>query len=211
MSRGLFVTFEGIDGCGKSTQVARTRHILAEKGIPFAVTREPGGTRIGERIRAMLLSPDNNAMCNPCEVLLYLAARAQHVCEKIRPEIDKGNVVLCDRFMDATFAYQGYGRGIALETLVGLNEFATGGIVPSVTFVFDIDVKSALARLAKAKKRSDRLENSGRKFYEEVRKGYLELASLFPKRIVVLKGSVPREDLTRSVWKTIAQRLQRQR
>jgi dTMP kinase len=208
---GLFVTFEGIDGCGKSTQVMRTQQILAEKGISCVVTREPGGTRISEDIRAILLSPANNSMCNACEVLLYLAARAQHVCEKIAPEIDKGNIVLCDRFMEATFAYQGFARGIAMETLRRLNEFATGSMVPSVTFLFDLDVDTAFARLTKTKKHPDRLEGNGREFYEKVRKGYLELASLYPQRIVVLNGNTAEEDLTRSVWKTISLRLRRQR
>ncbi len=200
---GLFVSFEGIDGCGKSTQLANMQRLLAQRGIPCVTTREPGGTPIGEAIRTILLSTENDAMCEACEVLLYCAARAQHVREIIAPELDKGTVVLCDRFMDATFAYQGFARGIPLETLFRLNDFATRGVVPAVSFVFDLDVDTAFARLAKTNKRPDRLEGTGRKFYEAVRKGYLDLAALYPQRIVVLDGTVKVEELSRAVCDTI--------
>jgi dTMP kinase len=203
---GLFVTFEGIDGCGKSTQVDAARHGLEKKGIACMVTREPGGAPISEKVRAILLSPDNGEMCDACEVLLYLAARAQHVHEKIAPALAKGVVVLCDRFMDATFAYQSFGRGIPLELLFTMNDFATGGVAPSLSFVFDVDVETAFGRLRQAKKMPDRLERSGREFYGKVRKGYLALASLYPQRIVVLSGTEPVEELSRAVLESIMQR-----
>jgi dTMP kinase len=204
---GLFVTFEGIDGCGKSTQVLCAQRMLSEEKIPCTVTREPGGTPIAERIRNILLSPENGAMCDACEVLLYFAARAQHVREKIAPELDKGNVVLCDRFMEATLAYQGYGRGIDLETLFGINAFATGGVMPALTFVFDIDVAAAFSRLEKTGKRPDRLEGSGREFFEKVRAGYLALAARHPQRIVVLNGADSPEELSKKVFDEIRKRL----
>jgi dTMP kinase len=204
---GLFVTFEGIDGCGKSTQVAEARRRIEAKGIPCLVTREPGGTAISEAVRRILLSPDNGAMCNPCEVLLYLAARAQHCFEKIAPALAKGEVVLCDRFQEATFAYQGFGRGFDVGTLAQMNGFATAGLTPSLTFVFDIDVDTSIARLKKADRLPDRLESSGREFYEKVRKGYLDLAGRYPDRIVVLPGAAPMEELARIVLEKIATRL----
>jgi dTMP kinase len=204
---GLFVTFEGIDGCGKSTQVVRAQRVLAEKDIPCIVTREPGGTPVAERIRDILLSPDHGAVSDTCEVLLYFAARAQHVRETIAPALDKGIVVLCDRFMEATFAYQGYGRGIPLKTLARMNDFATGSVVPSLTFVFDIDVATAFSRLEKTGKRPDRLEGSGREFYEKVQKGYLTLAAADKKRIIVLDGTKTVEELSEVVCENILQRL----
>jgi dTMP kinase len=200
---GLFVTFEGIDGCGKSTQVAEARRRIEQKGIPCMVTREPGGTAIAEKVRSILLSPDNREMCDPSEVLLYCAARAQHCHEKIAPAMQRGEVVLCDRFMEATFAYQGYGRGLSLETLSRINDFATAGIVPSLTFVFDIDVATSVARLEKAGKRPDRLEGSGREFYEKVRQGYLSLAAQSPDRIIVLPGT----DKVDRLAQTVAERI----
>jgi dTMP kinase len=205
--RGLFVTFEGIDGCGKSTQVAEARRQLEQKGVPVLVTREPGGAPISEAIRRILLSPDNGEMCDPCEVLLYLASRAQHCSEKIAPSLARGKVVLCDRFQDATLAYQGFGRGFPLDVLGRMNEFATAGVAPALTFVFDIDVETSIARLKKAGKPADRLEASGRDFYEKVREGYLTLASSHPDRIVVLPGTAPVDDLARSVMEKIMSRL----
>ena len=204
--KGLFVTFEGIDGCGKSTQVDAARRGLEEKGIACMVTREPGGAPISEKVRAILLSPDNGEMCDACEVLLYLAARAQHVHEKIAPALARGVVVLCDRFMDATFAYQSFGRGIPLELLFTMNDFATGGVAPSLSFVFDVDVETAFGRLKQAKKMPDRLERSGREFYEKVCVGYRALASLYPQRIVVLSGAAPVEELSRTVLESIMRR-----
>jgi dTMP kinase len=203
-AKGLFVTFEGIDGCGKSTQVAEAHRRLAEKGVPCLVTREPGGTAIAERIRGILLSPDNGEMCDPCEVLLYLAARAQHCHEKIAPALKRGEVVLCDRFQEATFAYQGFGRGFDAGLLSQMNGFATAGLAPSLTFVFDVDVDTSVSRLKKTGKPQDRLESSGREFYEKVRNGYLSLATQNPDRIIVLPGTAPVQELSRRVFEAIS-------
>jgi dTMP kinase len=208
MGKGLFVTFEGIDGCGKSTQVARAKETLEKKGVECVVTREPGGTAIGEKIRDIILSPQHGGMCDPCEALLYYAARAQHVNELIRPALEKGMIVLCDRFADATFAYQGNGRKLPLPILEEMNDFATAEIKPSLTFIFDITVDRSRARLALSGKTADRLEGSSRAFYEDVRQGYLSLAKRFPHRITVLSGERPIEELSGIVCSTIMENLE---
>jgi dTMP kinase len=187
--------------------VREAQAALERRNVPCMVTREPGGTLISEKIREVLLSPENGAMCNACEVLLYLAARAQHVSETIKPALSRGTVVLCDRFMEATYAYQGFGRGFPLDLLQTMNGFSTGGLSPSLTLVFDIDVETAFERLEKTNKQPDRLEGSGRDFFEKVRNGYLELASRYPERIVVLKGTLPVPELSLAVVDAICSRL----
>jgi dTMP kinase len=199
MNKGLFITFEGIDGCGKSTQLARARAFLEARGVRCVATREPGGTEIGERIRELLLAPAHAEMSDECELLLYFAARAQHVRETIIPAMETGAVVLCDRFDDATFAYQGFGRGLSLEVLGPLNAFATGTLVPARTFVFDICVQTAAQRLKKTGKAIDRMEGNGAGFHEKVRRGYLSLAKLHPHRIVVLEATKSVEQLSQIV------------
>lgn len=172
----LFITFDGIDGCGKSTQLKKVGSFLKKQGIPYIVTREPGGTTISEKIRQVILDPENGAMSDSCELLLYLAARAQHVEEKIKPHLEEGTVVLCDRFQEATIAYQGYGRGYDIDRLIDLSAFAAGGIKPNRTYLFDLDLDVAAQRMEKMGKQADRLEQSSRDFFERVRKGYLQLA-----------------------------------
>jgi dTMP kinase len=201
--RGLLITFEGIDGCGKSTQLARAKEALVKKGVPCVVSREPGGTAIGEKIRDILLSTQHAEMCDACELLLYMAARAQHVQEKIIPALDGGAVVLCDRFAEATFAYQGFGRGLPLDLLKKINSFATSSVQPAFTFIFDIPVETARERLRKTGKTADRLEGSGGEFYEKVRKGYMALAGSYPHRIMVLPGQSPVEELSAIVGEKI--------
>ena len=201
--RGLLITFEGIDGCGKSTQLALAKELLIKKGVPCIVTREPGGTAIGEKIRDILLSTQNAEMCDACELLLYMAARAQHVQEKIVPAMDDDAVVLCDRFAEATFAYQGHGRGLPLEMLEKINSFATATLKPSFTFVFDISVRAASERLRKTGKAVDRLEGNGGEFYEKVKLGYLALAKRYSYRTMVLPGQSPVEELSGIVCKRI--------
>ncbi len=203
MKHGLFLTFEGIDGCGKSTQIARAAQYLESKGIPSILTREPGGTPVAEKIRELILSPQNSEMKDSCELLLYLSARAQHVVEKILPALEEGKVVLCDRFQEATFAYQGFGRGIPLHQLQQLNEFATGGLVPARTFIFDISVECAFERMQKMNKTPDRLENSPEEFYRKIREGYLALASAHPGRIVLLQGDKSIDEIFEDVKKEI--------
>ncbi len=203
MSNGIFLTFEGIDGCGKSTQVLRIAKILAERGVAYRQSREPGGTIISEKIRSILIDPDHSEMHNSCEVLLYLAARAQHVQEVIQPALAAGEVVLCDRFELATFAYQGYGRHGDLNALMALNRFATGGVKPHHTFVFDIDADTAHARLVSRQKNADRLEGLGREFFVKVRAGYKTMATEDATRCTVINGAQDPDVITRQVMERI--------
>jgi dTMP kinase len=199
MNRGLFITFEGIDGCGKTTQLEAVHSLLKQRGIDCVVTREPGGTVIGRQIRSLLLDPNHTEMCDTCELLLYFADRAQHVREILLPALERGCVVLSDRFADATLAYQGYGRTVSMEMLESQNVLATGGLWPDRTFLFDIRIQTAAQRLLATGKPIDRLEGSGEAFYERVRAGYLELARRFPQRIHVCNGELPKEALTESI------------
>jgi dTMP kinase len=206
MSRGLFVTFEGIDGCGKSTQIERFTARCTADTIDHIVTREPGGTLIGENIRSLVMDPRWEAMTQECELLLYCAARAQHVREKIIPSLEKGRVVVSDRFFDATVAYQGYGRGIALESLFSLNRFATGGLEPDITFVFDLPVETALARMRLQGKVPDRLERNAADFHYRVRQGYREIAAKEPQRVVCIDAQRDIESIAESVYEEFTQR-----
>jgi dTMP kinase len=207
MKRGLFITFEGIDGCGKSTQVALAQERLAKKGTECLVTREPGGTQIGDKIRQLVLTPAQEEISSSCELLLYLAARAQHIHAKIGPALAQGTMVLCDRFADATVAYQGFGRGVSLHILAELNSFATDGLTPDLTFIFDISVDLAMARLRALNKKADRLESEGREFFTKIREGYLALAAGNPSRIVLLQGEKSIEELSGQVIQKINQAL----
>jgi dTMP kinase len=203
MNQGYFVTFEGIDGCGKTTQLARAHEYINAKGLPLRVTREPGGALISEKIRAILLSPDNDEMNDRCEILLYLAARAQHVAQKILPALEENQIVLCDRFQDATLAYQGYGRGYDISLLVELNQFATSGLTPNLTFIFDLEAKAAYERLRAMNKAPDRLERNSRDFYQRTREGYLALAAKYPERITVINAKRSIDEVWESVRLTL--------
>jgi dTMP kinase len=200
---GLFVAFEGIDGCGKSTQLACAAKRLEDEGHPVVTTREPGGTAIAEKIRAILIDPTHREMHNECELLLYLAARAQHVREKIKPALEKGAIVLCDRFQLATFAYQGFGRSIPLSLLKTMNEFATGGLTPDVTFIFDISVEASFNRMKAMNKRPDRLELSGADFFSRISQGYRALAQQDPLKTALLDGDQPVDAIAKTVWERI--------
>ena len=201
MKKGCFITFEGVDGCGKSTQASCLAERLTKEGFQIFTTREPGGTAIAEKIRALLIDPENTAMVNECELLLYLAARAQHVREIILPSIKNGTVVLCDRFQEATFAYQGFGRELQFEELSNLNKYATGGLNPDLTFIFDIAIEKAFKRLSVMDKPKDRLESGGEIFFQKIREGYKTLAAQAPHRIILLDGDLPPEILAEKVFK----------
>lgn len=190
---GLFITFEGVEGCGKSTQVKLLTESLQKSGRGVYVTREPGGTRIGESIRAVLLDAANTAMCKETEVLLYAASRAQHVSEVIRPKLAEGLVVISDRYADATAAYQGAARGFTSAQLKSLHTLATHDLQPHLTIVLDVPVADGLARvlqrsLEAGTRAYDRLEAESVEFHERVRAAYLQLAQEDPKRIRVLDG-----------------------
>jgi dTMP kinase len=201
--RGLFIVFDGIDGCGKSTQLACAADRLARDGHAVVTTREPGGTGISEKIRSLILLPGNGEMVHECEVLLYAAARAQHVREKITPALERGAIVLCDRFDYATIAYQGFGRRVPLSLLKTINAFATGGRRPDITFIFDIGVETAFKRLEAIKKSHDRLESSGKEFFSRVAEGFRTIARENPETIVLLDAELPVEELGQRVYAMI--------
>lgn len=196
---GLFITFEGVEGCGKSTQIERLRERLEAAGRNVIVTREPGGTEISEAIRALLLDPAHTVMAPATELLLYAAARAQHVCERIRPALEAGRVVLCDRYADSTTAYQGAGRGLTPESLAQLHAMATGGLWPHLTLIIDLPAEEGLQR-ARGRGRSDRLEQESIDFHERVRQGFLGLAAREPERIKIIEGRQSIEAVAEAIF-----------
>jgi dTMP kinase len=198
MTRGKLISFEGIDGCGKTTQLRLLERILTSHSIPFVSTREPGGTELGKMIRAALLNVAPHSVDPLAELLLYAADRAQHVREFIAPNLAKGILVLSDRFYDATTAYQGYGRGFDLTLIKQLNDLATGGLKPDLTLFFDIDVAIGMQRIHRRggeptgnaeETQADRLDREPIEFHERVRQGYLELIRQEPKRFRVIPAS----------------------
>ena len=201
MKKGLFITFEGADGCGKTTQLDLISKYLTDKGYDVLITREPGARGLGENIREILLNYDGD-VSDRCEQFLFLADRAQHVDIIIKPALNKGQIVLCDRHTDSTLAYQGYGRGLDINQLKQLNSIATGGLVPDLTFVFDIDTETSMKRVGKDK---DRMENAGVEFHKKVRNGYLELAKNEPDRIKVLDATQTIEEIHNQVIYLISQ------
>ncbi len=193
--KGLFITFEGIDGCGKTTQLENVRKLLEENGIECVTTREPGALKLGSQIREILLHYDG-VVADNCEMFLFLADRSQHVETFIKPMLEEGKVVLCDRHTDSTIAYQGYGRGGDVEKLTELNKIATNGLVPDLTFLFDVSVETGHER---AGKDLDRLELAGKEFFERTRQGYLTLAKQHPERIKVINAEKSKESVYNDV------------
>jgi len=198
--KGLFITFEGPDGSGKTTQMRRLVERLQAKGESVVVTREPGGTPIGDRIRELLLSPDHKEMEDQTEVLLYAASRAQHVREVIVPALEAGNIVVCDRFVDASIAYQGYGLGLKPETVADINRFATGGLQPDRTYLLDIPVSVSRERLllragAAGGAALDRIEQKESAYHERVREGFLLIASNEPQRVLRIDADQGVDDI----------------
>lgn len=206
-TRGIFITFEGIDGCGKSTQLALAQQWLTQQKVDVVVTREPGGIPISEKIRAILLAPEHAEMCNQTELLLYTAARAQHVAQLIRPALDNGQIVLCDRFEAATFAYQGNGRGFDKKQISLVNTFATGGVSPDLTMIFDLTVECASDRMSRQRATKDRLESNPRSFYERIREGYLQYAAAHPDSTVLVNASGAMESVAADVREHIARKI----
>ena len=203
---GLFITFEGIDGSGKSTQIRKLRDYLEAEGHTVDLIREPGGTDIGEKIRSLLLDKSNGEMSFEAELLLYEAARAQIVRERIIPSLRAGSVVICDRFFDSTTAYQGYARGLNLSDVEFLNRWATGGLEPNLTFLLDLPVEDAYRRMEGRRTNTDRLEGAGFEFMKRVREGYLELCSR--NRRMVLLDAMDSIDsifqlIQRKVWEVM--------
>src|SRR5216110_2657721 len=202
-----FITFEGSEGCGKTTQVQRLAARLERCGIPYVVTREPGGTPIGETIRELLqFAPHNSAMTAETELLLFEASRSQLVREIITPALKRGLCVIADRFLDSTTVYQGAARKLDHETVERLNAFVVNACVPDITFVLDVDAATAALRMQKPRK-ADRMEQQPAEFYERVRVAYHELAAHEPKRAVLIDGSRDADQIENQIWETLSSRL----
>ncbi|NBA94190.1 dTMP kinase [Pseudomonas sp. R5(2019)] len=195
---GLFITLEGPEGAGKSTNREYLAEQLRAAGVDVVLTREPGGTPLAERIRELLLDPSDEKMDADTELLLVFAARAQHLAEVIRPALARGAVVLCDRFTDATYAYQGGGRGLSVARIATLEHFVQGDLRPDLTLVFDLPVDIGLAR-ATARGRLDRFEQEGRAFFEAVRNAYLQRAASQPARYALVDASLPLAQVQQSL------------
>jgi dTMP kinase len=204
--RGRFITFEGPDGCGKTTQMAFLADRLRSEGHEIVETQEPGGTVVGRQVRRILLNPGNTALCPTAEMLLYFAARAQNFDELILPAWQRGAVVLSDRFTDSTLAYQGAGRGLGENVVMTLHDLACHGIQPDLTVCLDIDPETAKQRAEKRNReagRRDRMEEQDDRFYERVREAYLELGRRFPERIKIIDGRGSLDDVAQRVWSVV--------
>lgn len=189
--KGIFISFEGCDGTGKTTQIQLLAHYLENKGYDVVCTREPGGTDIGNKIRSLLLDPANS-ICPKCEALLYMAARAEHVSSFIKPALAAGKIVLSDRFSDSTFVYQGAARRIPLEQLQLINDFAADGVVPDVTILLDAEINKLQKRI-KSRGHQDRLDMEKQIFHERVRQGFLNIAKQDARRVKIIDAFQPIE------------------
>lgn len=196
MSKGLFITIEGPEGAGKTTIIGMLATKLKEQGIKVIVTREPGGIPIAEQIREVILNKENTAMDARTEALLYAAARRQHLVEKVLPHLQEGSIVLCDRFIDSSLAYQGHARGLGIDEVYSINHFAIEGMMPDVTLYFDIDPELGLDRIGQHKGREvNRLDLEELHFHQKVREGYQLLLNRFKDRMVMIDASQPLEDV----------------
>ena len=202
---GLFITFEGGEGCGKSTQIAALKTRLEAMGKTVVQTREPGGTALGESVRNLLQYDDAGQGMSPeAELLLFAASRAQHVRELIAPAITEGQIVLCDRFLDSTTVYQGVARAIDSKKVDTINQFAIGDTMPDLTILIDLPPEIGLARVhARSDGQLDRMENEAIEFFQAVRQGYLNLAKSEPRRFLVLDGSQSVEELETQIWQRV--------
>lgn len=197
MKQGLFITLEGADGSGKTTQMDRIVQFFEQNKIDYIVTREPGGMDLGQKIRDILLNYDGE-VDSTCEMFLYLADRAQHMQTKIKKALADGKVVLCDRHTDSTLAYQGYARGLDIDEINLLNNIATRGKKPDLTLLFDVDTSVAMQRVGNRADK-DRMESEGAKFHQKIRQGYLEIAKKEPERIKVVNSNLDIE----AVWSQV--------
>lgn len=207
MSSGFLLSFEGSEGCGKSTQIALLRTRLEAAGRAVVVLREPGGTELGESIRHLLQHAKEGAAMTPeTELLLFAASRAQLVREKIRPLLEAGTFVILDRFLDSTTVYQGIARGLPLESVRAINHFAIGGTLPDLTLVLDMDSATAWQRIHQSGRELDRMESQPQSFFEKVRQGYLEVAQAEPQRIQVMDAGASPEAVHEAVWERVSAR-----
>jgi len=203
----MFITFEGPDGSGKTTQVKRIGRKLIEKGFDIVYTREPGGTEISDQVREILMNMKNKQMCPRTEILLFCAARAQLVEEVIRPALQSGKIVISDRYADSTLAYQGYGHGFEQETLKQLLNFATGNLWPDLTFLLDISAEKGLRRRINNQEEWNRMDDYQLAFHERVRNGYHQLAAADPQRWEIIDADQSEEAVENEIMQRLARRL----
>jgi dTMP kinase len=208
LNKGIFITFEGPEGAGKTTVIAEIYKRLEQEGKKVILTREPGGIRISEKIRNIILDNEHQEMDGRTEALLYAAARRQHLVEKILPAVAEGHIVLCDRFVDSSLAYQGYARGLGMDEVMSINAFAIDNTMPDVTVYFDITPEEGLRRISKNDEREqNRLDNETLQFHHKVYEGYKLLLEKFPERIIRTDASKPLSEVTENVWKIISSQL----
>ena len=203
--RGKFVTFEGCEGCGKSTQVRLFNEYLTKENIPHIFTREPGGEKISEEIRRILLDANNAEMTDECEALLYSASRVQHLADRVEPALKEGKLVVCDRYVDSSLAYQAYARGLGVDFVTKINAFALENYLPDVTVFIDLSPADAFKRKHGADE-NDRLEQAGMAFHNRVYEGYKSLAAAYPERFVCVDGSKTPEEIFAEVLAVLKQR-----
>ena len=203
ITSGLLITFEGIDFSGKTTQIELLIRALEDAGHQVLLVREPGGTLISEKIRRILLDPSCKEMCSQTELLLYSASRAQLVSEKVLPALEKGQVVICDRFYDSSTAYQGYGRGLNLDVVAKLNAFAAFGLVPDVTFFLDLEPEAASERQKERGEAEDRLESASMEFFVRVRNGYLQVADDRTRTVIKMDAKGDPDVLHQRIWSEV--------
>jgi len=206
----MFITLEGPEGSGKTSQIPAIAAFLRDAGYEVVVTREPGGTAVGDQIRDVLMNLENVTIVPRTEILLFLAARAQHVESLIRPALEEGKVVLCDRFGDSTLAYQGYGHATDLDTLRSLLNYSTGGLTPDLTLLLDVPVQDGMARKKDNAAEWNRLDAYTIAFHERVRKGYLALAANEPERWLVIDATKDKDEVQEAMRKAIMDRLKKQ-
>ncbi|MBZ2155544.1 dTMP kinase [Streptococcus anginosus] len=209
MSKGMFISLEGPDGAGKSSVLEALIPILEAKGQAFVTTREPGGVAVAEKIRDVVLDPKYTEIDEKTELLLYIASRRQHLVERILPALDRGEMVLVDRFIDSSVAYQGFGRGLKVADIDWLNDFATDGLKPDLTLYFDIEAEEGLARIAKSKERgADRLDRESVEWHQRVREGYLSILEKEPNRVRKIDASQPLEKVVADTLAVLAERVE---
>ena len=201
MKQGTLISIEGPEGAGKSSVLEALLPRLENAGIAYITTREPGGVEIAEKIREVILDPSHTEMDPKTELLLYIASRRQHLAERVLPALKAGKLVIMDRFIDSSVAYQGFGRGLAVADIEWLNQFATDGLKPNRTFYFDIDVEEGLARIAKSASREvNRLDLEGLSLHQKVRQGYLAILEKEPQRVVKIDASQPFDQVVEDTW-----------
>ncbi|MDQ0216220.1 dTMP kinase [Oikeobacillus pervagus] len=211
MGKGLFITVEGPEGAGKTTILTKLANTLKENGHHVLLTREPGGIAISEQIREVILNKENIMMDAKTEALLYAAARRQHLVEKVIPHLEKGAIVLCDRFIDSSLVYQGYARGLGIEEVLTINQFAIENTMPDVTLLFDLDPEIGLERIkANEEREVNRLDLETLEFHQRVREGYLLVQKRFSERIIKVNAELPLVEVYEEVWNVIKKIMEQQ-